>query len=292
MTADRARLFPGTTFVSTVLDAADTKAEMTRSITRVYLMRAAMAGMLIGVFYLANYAIITAFVAVDPDLRTVGRLAGAIVFGFALAFIYYTRSELLTSNMMITTIAVYHRRMRVRRAGWILGLCLFGNALGGLVVALLVAGSTLLDGAPGALVTEAVATKLAYVSGGFDGYVDLAVRAVLCNFLINLAMLLVYNGLVDSEGVKVVAMNVAVMLFAFLGFEHSVANSVLFLVEGLHAGIDVGAALANVAVVLLGNFVGGGLLIGWYYAYANDPARSRRAQLRASASGLGDDDVV
>ena len=39
---------------------------------------------------------------------------------------------------------------------------------------------------------------------------------------------------------------------------------------------------ANVAVALLGNFVGGGLLIGGYYAYANDdsavapPAPPRR----------------
>ena len=43
MTADQSKLFPGTVFISTVLDAADTKASMTQSITRVYLMRAAMA---------------------------------------------------------------------------------------------------------------------------------------------------------------------------------------------------------------------------------------------------------
>ncbi|MGP7959364.1 formate/nitrite transporter family protein [Sanguibacter sp. A247] len=279
MPADRESLFPGTTFVSTVLDAADTKAEMSRWLTRVYLMRAAMAGLIIGVFYLANYAIIAAFVAVDPGLGTIGRLAGAIVFGFALTFIYYTRSELLTSNMMITTIAVYYRRMRVSRMGGLLALCLLGNALGGLVIAGLVSASTLLDGSAGDLVTRAVETKLAFVTGGFDGIADLFVRAVFCNFLINLSMLLVYNGLVSSDGVKVVAMNVAVMLFAFLGFEHSVANTVLFMVEGLHAGVSLGAAAANVGVALLGNFVGGGLLIGWYYAYANDPVRRRRAGL-------------
>lgn len=283
MPADRDSLFPGTTFVSTVLDAADTKAEMSRWVTRVYLMRAAMAGLLIGVFYLANYAIIAAFVAVDPALTTIGRLVGAVVFGFALTFIYYTRSELLTSNMMITTIAVYYRRMRVSRMGGLLALCLLGNALGGLAIAGLVAGSTLLDGAAGGLVAHAVETKLAFVSGGFDGVLDLFVRAIFCNFLINLSMLLVYNGLVKADGVKVVAMNVAVMLFAFLGFEHSVANTVLFMVEGLHVGVPVGAAAANVGVALLGNFVGGGLLIGWYYAYANDPARRRRAGLSPTA---------
>ena len=33
---------------------------------------------------------------------------------------------------------------------------------------------------------------------------------------------------------------------------------------------EVGLAAANVGIALAGNFVGGGLLIGWYYAYCND----------------------
>ncbi len=272
MTADQSKLFPGTLFISTVLDAADTKASMTRSITRVYIMRAAMAGFLIGIFYLANYTVISAFTNLAPQASGIGRLVGAVIFGFALAFIYYTKSELLTSNMMITTIAVYYRRMRVPRAAAILLLCFVGNMLGGLIIALLVNGSSLLDGQAGELVAHTVDAKLAYVTSGPGEVLDLFVRAILCNFLINVAMLLVYNGLVKTDGVKVIAMNVAVMLFAFLGFEHSVANSVLFIVEGFHQGIDVLAAVGNVGVALLGNFVGGGLLIGWYYAYANDPS--------------------
>ena len=51
-------------------------------------------------------------------------------------------------------------------------------------------------------------------------------------------------------------------------------------VVGLTHGIDVLPALGNVAVALLGNFVGGGLLIGGYYAYANDDSRWLRRQSR------------
>ena len=280
MAASPEKLFPGKTFVSTVLDAAEAKVEMSRSITQVYLMRAAMAGILIGIFYLANYTIIAGFVAIDPDLRTVGRLVGAFVFGFALVFIYFTRSELLTSNMMIVTIAMYHHRMRARHASGLLALCLLGNALGGLLIALLVAGSSMIDDTTGELVASSVEHKLDYVTSGASGMLDLFVRAILCNLLINLAMLLVYNGLVKADGVKVLAMNVAVMLFAFLGYEHSVANTVLFVVQGFHGGVAVWPAVANVAIALVGNFVGGGLLIGWYYAYANDPQRTQRALLR------------
>ena len=66
---------------------------------------------------------------------------------------------------------------------------------------------------------------------------------------------------------------VAVFLFAFLGLEHSVANTILFTVVGLEDGLDLGAAGANVGIALLGNFLGGGVLIGLYYAYVNDDAR-------------------
>jgi formate/nitrite transporter FocA (FNT family) len=99
--------------------------------------------------------------------------------------------------------------------------------------------------------------------------------------MINLAMLLVYNGLIKDDLTKSLVMIMSVFIFAFVGFEHSVANTVLFTVVGLNAGIDVGLAAANIGIVLLGNYVGGGLLIGWYYAYANDDRRhllrSRRA---------------
>ena len=40
-------------------------------------------------------------------------------------------------------------------------------------------------------------------------------------------------------------------------------------------GLDVGAAGANVGIALLGNFLGGGVLIGFYYAYVNDDAGHR-----------------
>ena len=84
-------------------------------------------------------------------------------------------------------------------------------------------------------------------------------RALLCNFMINLAMLMVYNGIIKSDVMKAVAMVSTVFVFAFVGLEHSVANTVLFTIVGLHDGIDIGLALGNVAIVLVGNFIGGGL---------------------------------
>jgi len=279
---DHSQLFPGKQFISTVLDALDTKTAMSGGLARVYLMRAAMAGALIGVMYLAYFAVLAAFAGVgNGDLVGIGRIVGALVFGFALVFIYYSKSELLTSNMMIVSIGAYYRRIKPLRALRVLVLCYGGNVIGGLVVALLVLGSTLGDGAVGDQMAAAVAHKMDYLSAGIGGWSDLFVRAIFCNFMINLAMILVYNGMIKDDFTKSLAMIMSVFVFAFVGFEHSVANTVLFTIVGLQNGLDVGLALGNIVIVLLGNFVGGGLLIGFYYAYANDELRHLRKR-RAS----------
>lgn len=283
---DARPLFPGKHFISTVLDALEVKTEMSGFLARRYLQRAAMAGILIGVLYATNYAIIAAFDQIDvggTTLRPLGRIVGALVFGWALVFIYYSKSELLTSNMMIVSIGAYHRRTTWGRALRLLGLCLLGNFLGGLLVAVLLRLSTITSGAPHAEMVAAVDHKLAYLTDGVTGWTDLLVRAILCNFLINIAMLLVYNGLIRDDLTRSLVMIVSVFMFAFLGLEHSVANTVLFSIVGLRDGLALGLAAGNVATALLGNFIGGGLLIGLYFAYVNDDSRYLREAPGAAA---------
>lgn len=279
---DQSRLFPGETFISTVLDALETKTAMSGALARVYVMRAAMAGALIGIMYLTYYGVLAAFSGADEPSGG-GRVVGALIFGFALVFIYYSKSELLTSNMMIVAIGAYYRKTTALKSLRILLLCYGGNIIGGLAVALMVAVSSLLAGDVGEQVQMGVDHKLEYMSEGAAGWADLFVRAVLCNFMINLAMLLVYNGRMRDDFTQSITMVMSVFVFAFVGFEHSVANSVLFTIQGLSDGIDVGLALGNVGIVLVGNFVGGGVLIGWYYAYANDARRLMRKRGGAEA---------
>ena len=131
-------LFPGKHFIGTVLGALDAKVEMSGEMTRRYLQRAAMAGIIIGLFYATSYAVVAAFEAVSvgaSTLEPIGRIAGALTFGWALVFIHYSKSELLTSNMMIVSIGGYHRRTSWQRALRLLGLCYLGNAIGAVVYA-------------------------------------------------------------------------------------------------------------------------------------------------------------
>ncbi len=270
---DNASLFPGKHFISTVLEALETKTAMSSALVRQYLMRAAMAGVIIGLMYGVNFAVIAAFEEAGDGLYLVGKIVGALFFGWALVFIYYSKSELLTSNMMIVSIGLYHRRTTVGKALRILGLCYVGNIVGGLLVAVLFRFSSLTSGATGELMTDAVDHKLGYLTEGVTGWTDLLIRAVLCNFMINIAMLLVYNGIIKDDLTRCLVMVISVFVFAFLGLEHSVANTVLFFVVGLQDSIDVGLAAGNLGIALLGNLLGGGLLIGLYYAYVNDDSR-------------------
>ena len=284
------QLFPGKKFKSTILEIFETKTKMSGSLTTRYLQRAAMAGILIGVLYCLNFAVVAAFAAVPAGtttLRSLGTLAGALTFGLALVFIYFSKSELLTSNMMIVSIGWYYRRTSWARALRLLGLCLVGNALGGLFVAVLLRFSTIADGAPLKQMEAAVEHKLDFITSGPAGWVDLLVRAILCNFMINLAMLLVYAGLIKDDLTKCLVMIASVFTFAFLGFDHSVANTVLFSIVGLKEGIDLAPAAGNLGIALLGNYLGGGLLIGIYYAYVNDEA----AYMRAHPPAAGDGDL-
>lgn len=276
MATPREQLYPGRQFIDTALDALDSKARMSRELTVPYLQRAAMAGIIIGVFYGAYYSVVATFDAIpagDGTLVGLGRFLGALVFGWALVFIFYSKSELLTSNMMVATIGLYYRRTTLRRVLGLLTLCYLGNALGGLLLATIVRFSSLASGSVLEQMTHSVATKLGYIEAGLPGMSDLFMRAILCNLMINIAVLLIYNGAIKDDITRTLAMVTAVFIFAFLGLEHSVANTVLFLVVGLNAGIDPLLAAANVAIALVANYIGGGLLIGAYYAYANDENR-------------------
>lgn len=272
-------LFPGKKWVHSVLDALEAKHAMTSKVFHRYIMRAAMAGMIIAIMYVVNYEVVGVFSQIkigETDLSAVGKMIGAFCFGWALVFIYYTRSELLTSNMMVVVVGRYYRRTTIGRAARVLFLCFLGNFLGGLLFALLLWSSSLIDGTTGSIMEHAVEVKISYLSSA-SGVLDLLVRAILCNFMINLAMLLIYNGFIQETLAKMMAMIMSVFIFAFLGFEHSVANTVLFSVVGFSYGIDTVGAILNVIVVLIGNFIGGGLLIGLYYAYLNDNKRYRKS---------------
>lgn len=135
--------------------------------------------------------------------------------------------------------------------------------------------SALTQGAVLVETANSVQHRLGSASGGWAGWGDPFARAVLCNLLINPAKLLVWHVPVKDDPTRspVMATAVVVVVPAFSGLDHSVADTVLFTMVGLREGIGLGLAAGNVAIALLGNIVGGGVLIGLAYAYVNDDRR-------------------
>lgn len=271
-------VFLGEKFIETTLDNVEVKDKMTAEIVSRYLMRAAMAGGVVIFGYLIYFALSANFATIQgangSTFEPFGKMIAGFFFSGCLVTIYYTKSELLTSNMMITTVGKYFGKITVGKMFKIMGLCFLGNILGGMVIGLLVGASTIITPGMEEVMVHSLEAKQGFIADG--AYVDLIIRAIFCNFFINVAMLMVYSGNMKDDFGKVIAMAFGVFIFMYLGLEHSVANSVLFctafffdLFHGTNHLI-LSEAIQNVFWVLIGNYIGGGLLIGAYYAFIND----------------------
>ncbi len=265
-------IFLGEMFISNTLENIQIKTQMNERALNRYLMRSAMAGAIAIFGYMMILATDAAFNGViDPF----GKVLGGTIFSLCLAAIYYTRSELLTSNMMMVSVASYYERIKIHKVAKLLFYCYLGNLIGGLIIGSKLASTNIITPTMLESYTHSLSVKQGYIANG--EYWDLLVRAIFCNFFINMSMLMVYSGNIKTDGAKIIAMFFGVFIFVYLGFEHSVANSVFFITAGLYEmfnhvdiGFDAILALKNVMIVLFGNFIGGGLLIGWYYAFIND----------------------
>ncbi len=265
-------VFLGEMFINNTLENIQIKTDMNEKVLTRYIMRSAMAGAIALFGYMMILATDAAF---NDTIDPFGKVLGGSIFSLCLAAIYYTRSELLTSNMMMVSVARYFKRITIKQIVKLLFFCYLGNLIGGLIIGSMLASTNIIT--PGMLESyeHSLAVKQGYIAN--QEYWDLFVRAIFCNFFINMAMLMVYSGHIKSDGTKIIAMFFGVFIFVYLGFEHSVANSVFFITAGFYElfnHVDIGfeavLALKNILIVLAGNFIGGGILIGWYYAYIND----------------------
>ncbi len=200
--------------------------------------------------------------------KNIGILLACAFFPFCLLLIYYTKSELLTSNMMFVSFAKLLHKINFKDMILILFYCLVGNLLGGLVFGLLVANTSILDNIYQTII-PAIVNKQGYIKD--FNIIDCLFRAILCGICINLPLIAIYQTKIMDGISKYFLMFFGVFIFAFLGFEHSIANSILFemtwLYELIHhianPSVDYHAIL-NIIVVIIGNMIGG-FLIAFIY---------------------------
>ncbi|MEZ5614251.1 MAG: nitrite transporter NirC [Rhodocyclaceae bacterium] len=252
---------------------AEKKAAVIRSHPLPFLVGAMMAGAYVG---LGIILIFSVGATLDPSLR---RLAMGASFGIALTLVIFAGSELFTGHTMFMTIGRLRRRITTGdlAASWTLSW--LGNLAGAVLLALTFVagggGALLAEGA--ALLNNVAAAKMNAPAG------ELFARAILCNWLVCLAIWMAARTASDTAKLGVIFW----CLFAFIasGYEHSVANMTLFAIAllGQHPETVGLAGMAhNLLWVTLGNAVAGSLFMAAGYAFASKPVPAPAAAAKGT----------
>ena len=209
-------------FVTKMVDAGESKIFMS---TRDTLIRAFMAG--------AILALAAAF-AVTVNVQTGVPLLGAVLFPVGFCMLYLLGFDLLTGVFVLAPLALIDKRPGVTIGGvlrnW--GLVFVGNFAGAFTVAVMMAivftfgFSHAPDEVGQAIGNIGEGRTVGYAAHGAAGMLTLFIRGVLCNWMVSTGVV----GAMISTTVcgKVIAMWMPIMLFFYMGFEHSIVNMFLF----------------------------------------------------------------
>jgi nitrite transporter NirC len=250
------------TTVTTLSEAARTKAALAAREPLRYLVLSALAGAYVGLGIVLIFAIGAPMAAAgSPGTKA---LMGAS-FGVALTLVVFAGSELFTGNNLVMTLGRLGQRVSWGETLRVWGLSYVGNLAGSLLLAAMTVASGIVAKAPMKdFVLQVSAAKMGAPLG------ELFFRGVLCNVLVCLA---VWTAARAKEDVAKLVL-IFWCLFAFIGagFEHSVANMTLLglglLVPHDPALVSWAGFVRNLVPVTLGNVVGGALFVGAAYWYA------------------------
>jgi formate/nitrite transporter FocA (FNT family) len=129
------------------------------------------------------------------------------------------------------------------------------------------------------------ARTLGYQAHGMDGWITIFIRGMLCNWMVSMG---VVGAMISTSATgKMGAMWMPVMLFFFMGFEHSIVNMFLFPFSMIMGGdfTFMEYIMWNELPTALGNLVGGFLLVGLplYYTHVRtSPERILKKQPAAA----------
>jgi formate/nitrite transporter len=212
-------------------------------------------------------------------LSTGQSLVGALIFPVGLVIIVLLGLELITGSFALVPLPWLHRDAGSAAVAtnwaWVFVANLIGSiAYGGLLAIVLTdMGAIEPAGVALRIIAAAEAKTTGYAAFGFAGLVTVFVKAVLCNWLVCLAVVLAMT--TSSTIGKIAAAWMPVFIFFAQGFEHSVVN--MFLIPtGMLLGAKVSLAdwwLWNQIPVTLGNLVGGFIFTGLaiYMTYTPRP---------------------
>ncbi len=219
------------------------------------LVRGALSGALLGA---------ATSLALGAAVQTGQSIVGAVIFPAGFVMIVLLGLELVTGSFALLPLGWIERKVNaatvLRNLSWVF----IGNLLGALLYAGLLATTlSMMGSAPqqdplaAKLVAVATAKTLGYEHAGLAGLVTVFVKAMLCNWLVCLGVVMAMTS--SSTSGKIFAAWLPILVFFAQGFEHSVVN--MFVIPaGMMLGARVGPGewwLWNQLPVTLGNLIGG-----------------------------------
>ncbi|MFT6896099.1 MAG: formate transporter [Paraglaciecola sp.] len=212
------------------------------------------------------------FVLVKSDLSlgfAMGQLLGGMAFCLGLLLVVVAGAELFTgNNLLVMAWADGLITSKELLRNWLV-VCLanFAGAAGLAVIVYLSGHPEMNDGAVAATYLNIAVAKseLSFSAAFFKG--------IMCNVLVCLAVWMAFAGRSVTD--KAVAIVFPITAFVAAGFEHSVANMYFFpmamLLEqdtgitGMEELISWSSFFGNLVPVILGNIIGGGVLVALVY---------------------------
>ena len=217
----------------------------------------------------AILALAAAF-AVTVAVNTGNFLIGALLFPVGFCTLYLLGFDLLTGVFTLCPLALLDKRPGVTvksvLRNW--GLVFCGNFAGAFTVAIFMAiifttgFSTVPDAVGQRIGLIGEARTVGYKEAGAPGMLTLFIRAVMCNWMVSTGVVAAMMS--TSVSGKVIAMWMPILIFFYLGFEHSIVNMFLF-PSGLLLGgeFTIGDYLLwNEIPTVIGNLVGGLTFVG------------------------------
>ncbi|MCQ6563086.1 formate/nitrite transporter family protein [Paenibacillus mendelii] len=195
-------------------------------------------------------------------------LVGALIFPVGFVMIVLLGLELVTGTFALLPLSVMERKTTMPRMLASFGWAILGHLVGcglyavlyGLTVTKM--GTDMSNPLAQMLIQLSETKTLGYQKMGYDGMMLVTIKAVLCNWMVTLGVVMAFTS--KSTMGKIAAMWLPILIFFAQGFEHAVVN--MFVIPaGMLLGADVSMAdwwLWNQIPVLIGNFVGGALFTG------------------------------
>jgi len=259
-----------TAVVGTMIDSARTKLALA---PRDLLIRGMLSGALLGA---------ATSLAFTGALSTGQPLVGALIFPVGLVMIVLLGLELVTGSFALLPLAQLDHGVETRRivANW--SWVFVGNLIGSVIygVLLAIALTNMWSVAPAGVASRIVAIAEAKTNGyaafGFAGMVTVFVKAILCNWMVCLGVVLSMS--TTSTIGKIAATWMPIFVFFAQGFEHTVVN--MFIIPtGMMLGAKVSVAdwwIWNQIPVTLGNIVGGFVCTGLALYLTHRPAAAKK----------------